>query len=53
MVTRLLLDLHRSHGMALVIISHDPWLIAQCPRRILLLDGRATEDAAPPAMALA
>ena len=53
MVAQLLLELHRDHGMALVIITHDPWLIAQCPRRIRLLDGRATEDAALTAMAVA
>jgi putative ABC transport system ATP-binding protein len=53
MVAQLLLELHRDHGMALVIITHDPWLIAQCPRCIRLLDGRATEDAAPATMAVA
>ena len=46
MVTDLLLELHHSHSMALVIISHDVGLIARCPRRVRLFDGRATEDTA-------
>ena len=53
MVAELLLELHRSTGMALVIITHDPDLIAQCPRRLRMLDGRATEDVASAAMVIA
>ncbi len=45
-VADLLLALHRSHGMALVIITHDHALMAACSRRIRLLDGRATEEPA-------
>ena len=53
MVAELLLELHRSTGMALVIITHDLDLIAQCPRRLRMLDGRATEDVASAAMVIA
>ncbi|MSP00366.1 MAG: ABC transporter ATP-binding protein [Acetobacteraceae bacterium] len=41
----LLFDLHqRGHGMTMVIVSHDPALIARCSRRIRLLDGAIVED---------
>jgi len=53
MVAELLLALHRSHAMALVIVTHDQGLIARCPRRVSLLDGRATEHAAAVALAIA
>jgi ABC-type lipoprotein export system ATPase subunit len=44
-VIELLLSLHAQHDMAMVIISHDPGLIARCPRRVRMLDGVAREEA--------
>jgi len=43
-VMELLLALHARGGMAMVIVTHDHDLIARCPRRIRLLDGRVAED---------
>ena len=40
----LLLELHRDLGMTMVIVSHDPTLIASCPRRIRMLDGAVADD---------
>ncbi len=44
-VMDLLIELHGRGGMAMVIVTHDLGLIARCPRRIALLDGRVVEDA--------
>jgi putative ABC transport system ATP-binding protein len=43
-VADLLLQLHRSRGMTLIIVTHDTSLIARCGRRIRLVDGSVAED---------
>lgn len=43
-VTELMLSLHARGGMSMVIVTHDSGLIARCPRRIAMLDGRIVED---------
>jgi putative ABC transport system ATP-binding protein len=43
-VTQLLLDLHKSRGMTLVLVTHDPAVIRCCSRRIRLVDGHIVED---------
>jgi ABC-type lipoprotein export system ATPase subunit len=43
-VMALLLGLHAQSGMTLLIVTHDVDVIARCPRRIRLLDGRIAED---------
>jgi putative ABC transport system ATP-binding protein len=43
-VMELLVDLHRSRGMTLVIVTHDP-VVARCAGRIVrMLDGHITSD---------
>ncbi len=39
-VIRLLLDLHKSHGSTLVLITHDPHVASHCSRTIRIEDGR-------------
>lgn len=43
-VIDLMLALHSRGGMAMIIVTHDPDLIARCQRRIAMLDGRIVED---------
>lgn len=43
-VAALLLALPTARRMSLVMVTHDASLIAQCPRRIHLVDGRVVED---------
>lgn len=43
-VANLLLALPETRRMSLVIVTHDSSLIARCPRRIHLVDGRVVED---------
>lgn len=43
-VTALLFELQARNGMALVIVTHDATLAAQCPRRVRIEDGRVVED---------
>ncbi len=40
----LLLDIQRAQGMALVIVTHDESIAAQCQRRVVLKDGDIVED---------
>jgi putative ABC transport system ATP-binding protein len=43
-VMELFVDLHRSRGMTLIIVTHDP-VVARCAGRIVrMLDGRITAD---------
>jgi putative ABC transport system ATP-binding protein len=44
LVAKLLLGLHASRGMTMIVASHDPALIAQCPRQIVMKDGRIVSD---------
>lgn len=52
-IVELLLDLHRSEGLTLVVVTHDPDVAAQCGRRLVITDGmghlepRPTEPAQP------
>ncbi|MBX7244513.1 MAG: ABC transporter ATP-binding protein [Candidatus Sumerlaeaceae bacterium] len=39
-VLRLLLEMHRDHGAALVIVTHDERIAQRCTRIIRILDGR-------------
>ena len=50
-VERLLFDLNREAGTALVVVTHDPELAARCERTITLRAGAVVEDTAvaPPA----
>ena len=43
-VERLLFDLNREAGTALVVVTHDPELAARCERTIALRAGRVVED---------
>jgi putative ABC transport system ATP-binding protein len=47
-VADLLLDVHRSRGMTLVIVTHDMALIERCGRQVRLLDGRVAADQTAP-----
>jgi lipoprotein-releasing system ATP-binding protein len=44
----LLRRFNAAHGIALVVVTHDPRLAARCDRRIELVDGRLVKAAAPP-----
>jgi lipoprotein-releasing system ATP-binding protein len=50
-VQRLLLDLNREHGAALIVATHNPGLAAALGRALRLADGRLTEE--EPAAAVA
>ena len=43
-VANLLLALPQTRRMSLVMVTHDASLIARCPRRIHLVEGRVVED---------
>lgn len=43
-IVDLLLEIQRTHGTALAIVTHDETIAARCPRRILLKDGAIVED---------
>jgi ABC-type lipoprotein export system ATPase subunit len=43
-VMDLLLHLHRQRGMAMVIVTHDERVIARCPRRVQMRDGRIADQ---------
>jgi putative ABC transport system ATP-binding protein len=43
-VLDLLLALHRNRKLTLVIVTHDRTVIARCPRRVRLSDGKIVED---------
>jgi putative ABC transport system ATP-binding protein len=45
-VMDLLLALHARGGIAMVIVTHDHEVMARCPRRVLMRDGRIVEDTA-------
>jgi putative ABC transport system ATP-binding protein len=43
-VMDLLLELHARRGVTLVIVTHDPTVLARCPRRIRMQDALVAED---------
>ena len=43
-IVELLLDIQRTQGTALVIITHDESIAARCPRRVVIKDGAIVED---------
>jgi putative ABC transport system ATP-binding protein len=43
-ILALLHDLHRRLGATILIVTHDPGVAADCPRKIALRDGRIVED---------
>ncbi|WP_374447133.1 ABC transporter ATP-binding protein [Stella sp.] len=43
-VMRLFQELNRERGTALVIVTHDPHVAEQCPRRVVMSDGRLVND---------
>lgn len=43
-IMNLFLDLNRTHGTTLVLVTHDPTIAARCPRRIVVRDGRIVDD---------
>ena len=47
-VMRLLTELNRDDGIAIVIITHDPVISLQCARRTLIRDGALLEDDSVP-----
>ena len=47
-VMRLLTQLNREDGIAIVIITHDPVISLQCRRRALIRDGAVVEDDSGP-----
>lgn len=46
-VLDLLEELHRHHGVTVVLATHDPEVIARAPRRVRLVDGRVAAEEAP------
>jgi putative ABC transport system ATP-binding protein len=46
-VLELLLDLNRSEGATLVVVTHDPAIASHATRHITLRDGRLLSDDAP------
>jgi predicted ABC-type transport system involved in lysophospholipase L1 biosynthesis ATPase subunit len=44
----LLLEIHRTHGAALVLVTHDESLAARCRRRVTINDGRIVDDGTEP-----
>ena len=48
-VMRLLIQLNREERVTIVIITHDPAIARQCPRRALMRDGVLVEDITGPA----
>lgn len=47
-VMDLLVDLNRTQGMTVVIVTHDPAIAARCNRRIVIRDGRIASDGGRP-----
>ena len=45
-IMQLFLDMNREFGVLIVIITHDPGIAAQCPRRIVLDRGMVASDSA-------
>jgi predicted ABC-type transport system involved in lysophospholipase L1 biosynthesis ATPase subunit len=45
-VLELLLEMNRSHGTALVVVTHSPELASRLTRRTVLIDGYLEEPAA-------
>ena len=45
---QLLKDLHADRGMTAIIITHDPAIAAQCPRRLLIRRGRLDQLSGDP-----
>ena len=50
-VMQLLKNLHADRGMTAIVITHDPAVAAQCPRRLLIRRGRLDELPGDPAAA--
>lgn len=44
LVTELMFELHREHGTALVLVTHDPKLAARCSRELRLSGGKLVEN---------
>ena len=43
-VMRLFREINQERGTALVIVTHDPHVAEQCPRRVVMSDGRLVDD---------
>lgn len=43
-IVDLLLEIQRTQGTALVIVTHDESIAARCPRRVVIKDGAIIED---------
>lgn len=43
-IMNLFTQLNETEGITIVIITHDPKIAAQCPRRVQMIDGRTFED---------
>jgi ABC-type lipoprotein export system ATPase subunit len=47
-IVELLLEIQRTHGTALVIITHDEAIARQCQRRVVIKDGAIVDDQRTP-----
>lgn len=43
-ITSLFLELNKTLGLTVFIVTHDPTLAARCPRRIVMRDGQVFDD---------
>jgi putative ABC transport system ATP-binding protein len=51
-IMELLLEIQQTHGMALVIATHDENLAGRCRRRVTISDGRIVDDSSAPLAAV-
>ena len=50
-VFQLMRHMHREHGTAFLVVTHDPRLADRCDRVVELVDGRIESDTPRPAAA--
>jgi len=48
-IHQLFLELNRERGMTMLVVTHNPELAAQMPRRFNMIDGRMVEETGAPA----